>query len=619
CLLTFTVFQAAAVLQLKDYYADTTALVQNWDSVQMNTFALISSPTGISTLKQKWNNSVDEFEKNLQSVSSDRRLARFNAEVHSLIEETSSIWKLTKGQIEATDVALNEFVKAAAVKHGDLLSGGEGLLSEMTALEKKGELDFSEKFLFTKFRNYQKTIATTNASFMTVLGNLKKEVEKGVASLIRASIIAAAILSAFVIVSAFIFVHLFAKKLSRRAKSIEESMRIASELDFSKRPRVMGTDEIGMLSKHLSSLIESLADFFISVKDAVNNVATLKDELSAGTAQSAAAVNQITQNIESIKTRFETLDSAIEQAKTGLAEIGSTLAEFTDETKRQTASMSEAGKELSHAVDAVGDVSRQLTERSRNAENLKRVVLEGGERVQSTNDIIKAISHEIASISEVIELINQISEQTNILSMNAAIESAHAGAAGKGFAVVAEEIRKLAESTQDNAQRIGASLQSITDKAGAALEASEITSRAFESINTDVVGFVVALEEIAESAANANSDTIKVAAAITDSIEATKRVSDGTAEMNARHSSIREAMAHIKAISDEAVLGITEIDTGSREILNGMVKVDEISTQSKDRMTALEEAMSGFKIEEPDSPEMGVAVKSPPRSIGKGE
>ena len=281
--------------------------------------------------------------------------------------------------------------------------------------------------------------------------------------------------------------------------------------------------------------------------------------------------------------------------------------------------MSEAGKELSQAVDSVGSVSRLLAERARNAETLKNVVIDGGERVQSTNEIIRAISREISGISEIIDLIDQISEQTNVLSMNAAIESAHAGAAGKGFAVVAEEIRKLAESTQDNAQRIGASLQSITDKTVVALETSETTARAFESINTDVIGFVGALEDIAARAATANTDAVKVVAAIGESIQATKRVSDGTSEMNKRHRSIQDAMADIKAISDEAVLGITEIETGSREILGGMVKVDEISTQSKDRMTELENAMATFVIDSCENEEKGVAVKDPPRSIPNGE
>ena len=86
-------------------------------------------------------------------------------------------------------------------------------------------------------------------------------------------------------------------------------------------------------------------------------------------------------------------------------------------------------------------------------------------------------------------MINMISDQTNMLSMNAAIESAHAGAAGKGFAVVAEEIRKLADSTRENASSIQSVLIAITKAINEALKASETSSRTFGSLTAAIAGF----------------------------------------------------------------------------------------------------------------------------------
>ena len=77
-------------------------------------------------------------------------------------------------------------------------------------------------------------------------------------------------------------------------------------------------------------------------------------------------------------------------------------------------------------------------------------------------------------------------------------------------------------------------------------------------------------------------------------------------------------MENIKAISDEAVNGITEIELGSREILSSVVHVDEISVKSRERVAELESAMAGFKIDS-DCEDNGVAVKEAPRSVTGAE
>ncbi len=596
-LLGFTALQMATIFKLQDFFDDTGALLLLWDEVQMRTYDLTETDKELEKLQSEWNTSVAAFEKELDVLVRDPRIKLLSTEVQAIVSDIGSVWSLTMEQIRAADMGLTEYIDKVAGKHDVLLKGSMGLLEGMWTLERERKLETIDGFYFNRFRNFQKSIMLTNSAFKKVLGNLRDGTGVAVAARIRFSVLVVVSLSIFVIVGGLLYIHFLASRLAKRIGVMEGSMRTVAERDFTVRPPVLGKDEIGDLSRHLGTLVDSLGSFFRSVKSAVDNVAMLKDELSDGTARSAAAVNEITQNIDSIKTRFEVLDSAIEQAQKGLSDIGATLSAFNDETSQQTASMSDAGRELSRAVEAVGLVSRDLSERARNADALKRVVIDGGEKVQATNEVIKGIVYDISGIAEFIELIDQISEQTNILSMNAAIESAHAGTAGKGFAVVAEEIRKLAESTQENAQRIGAVLESITSKADAVLQSSESTVRSFESINADMIGFVGALGQIASQAENANREAVKVASAITESIQATKRVSDGTAEMNERHRSIREAMENIKAISDEAVMGITEIDTGSREILGGMVKVGELGTQTKERMNELEASMAGFKIE----------------------
>lgn len=647
------VLQAAQVIQFKDFANDAAALVQKWDAVQLAAQGILLSPELPDSLQRRFAESAVAFQEAAISVAEDPRLISLGKDVNGRVSNMQSIWKLTQDQIDAAGKAYDAFKENVVPKHPSLRGATtDGLAGEMARLDKEGRLSFVETYYFSSFKTSLRTIMLANDSFKSVLSDMDAAIEAQVQAFVARTVAVGAAVVLAIVAGAFFYVNAFARKLSRRARSIEASMRLVAKRDFTVVPEKLGSDEIGMLSSHLAEVIRSLGTFFAAVRDAASNVVGLKDALSAGTTQSAAAVAEINKNIESIKARFSVLDSAIDQASSALGDIGRYLSGLSEEAVKQTSSMESAGRELAESMRELAEVSRSLSDRARNADDLKRTVADGSERVQATNAVIGTIARDIEGVAEIVELIDQISEQTNILSMNAAIESAHAGAAGKGFAVVAEEIRKLAESTQENSQRIGETLDDIMRKIAEAQDASEASSRSLDAINAEFSGFVADLEGISQKASASSAESQRVVTVIQDSIGATKRIGTGTAEMYEKHRAIQDAMENIQAISDETLGGITEIDAGSKEILESVVHVEEISTQSRERAAELESALSGFKIgnacgdaeggtpEAGPSPadpaqveelpafaddERGVAVKKPPKAFfgraarGKGE
>ena len=123
-------------------------------------------------------------------------------------------------------------------------------------------------------------------------------------------------------------------------------------------------------------------------------------------------------------------------------------------------------------------------------------VADGDEKISATNEILGKIAQQLDEVYEVVTIINNVAEQTNLLSMNAAIESAHAGEAGKGFGVVAEEIRSLAEETSENADKISKVVNAIVVAVENANESSQAAFDAFEKVSNHADQIIGALQEI---------------------------------------------------------------------------------------------------------------------------
>jgi methyl-accepting chemotaxis protein len=132
---------------------------------------------------------------------------------------------------------------------------------------------------------------------------------------------------------------------------------------------------------------------------------------------------------------------------------------------------------------SVESVARIALQRQEALEQLVSITNKGGEQVEITNKLIEENANDVKEILEIIEIINNVASQTNLLSMNAAIEAAHASDSGRGFAVVAEEIRKLAESTNENSKRIRKTITTIADRIQQILEASNESSDSFQKID----------------------------------------------------------------------------------------------------------------------------------------
>ncbi|MDR0623295.1 MAG: methyl-accepting chemotaxis protein, partial [Treponema sp.] len=293
----------------------------------------------------------------------------------------------------------------------------------------------------------------------------------------------------------------------------------------------------------------------------------------------------------------------------------------------------------------VSDLSEAAVSRIRasagKAETLTHEIGAGEEYAREVHDIVKNISRQVEGISEITAVINQISEQTNILSMNAAIESAHAGQAGAGFAVVADEIRKLAESTKENAGRIHDELLAIIKNTRGALKASETSSAALNGITGEMGALSKELTDISSSVTETSAIYGELSSSLKEIARSGQPLRDGSAGIIAHHKNFKASLELIHSLSDTTRAEIREIHSGTREILDNIGKTHDRFLENLDKTGEInflplisrgapdlradktvlpsggtENAAAGeMKAEEEFSGSREVAVKHPPRTI----
>jgi methyl-accepting chemotaxis protein len=210
---------------------------------------------------------------------------------------------------------------------------------------------------------------------------------------------------------------------------------------------------------------------------------------------------------------------------------------------------------------------------------------------------IQEIARESEGLMEINGVMQNIASQTNLLSMNAAIEAAHAGDAGKGFAVVADEIRKLAESSGVQSKTISNVLKKIKSSIDKITKSTENVLNRFGAIDSSV-RTVAQQEEVIRNAMEEQGEGSKqVLQSAGDLNGITQQVKSGSEEMLEGSREVMNESRNLEKMTQEITSGMNEMASGADQINVAVSHVNEISGKNREGIETLIREVSRFKVE----------------------
>jgi len=429
---------------------------------------------------------------------------------------------------------------------------------------------------------------------VTILGDMiGHRIDRDTAELIAAFTIAAAGLA----FSLFVLL-LVVTGIRRRTRLLIGSLGGVAQGDLSHEvPSTLlaSRDELGELARSVQVLQEDLRKQVVSLATVTDRLSQMGSTLAANTEESAAAIEEMSATSKQV-ARFAT--GQLGQTTTAGAEISDMLSRVI-ESNDLTQGMATQFFMFSQSMEAnrrrIGATAAEARTTGDLAVNLMATGKEGEHSLESLRQSIGGVVRKTQEIQEIVRFILDIADRTNLLSMNAAIEAAHAGTSGRGFAVVADEIRKLADTSSKQAQSIKALVDSIAEVANQTVGKSDATGESFKKLLKDIEAVRHASQAIAAQVVQQETEDGKLSDGLMEFTRFYSQLSDSMDHQVNQSGTVQKAVTTLAESAQQISQSMEEQKIGMEQATDAVLQVRDASMILGQIMVDLTDLMGRFK------------------------
>ncbi len=399
----------------------------------------------------------------------------------------------------------------------------------------------------------------------TLMGFISESETQAVVNKIAKTTIELAIIALIIgIVIALIITRAVTKEL----KTLNNAMNMMANGKLTYRINVKSKNELGQAEANYNVMADQISSLIKGVEEKSGVLITASQKISNVSESTTETVNQVSEAIQSVSIGASGQAESTQKATSEVELLASKL----HETKAYVSDINDMSVETKQLSDQGLTIVDDLIEKGEKSKDNSRF------SKNVVNDMIESIN----KINFISDAITEITEQTNLLSLNASIEAARAGESGRGFAVVADEIRKLAEQSQSSTDEIKQIVKEISAKSVVAEKTMDESVDIIDEQNKSI------------------NDAKELFGHISDAVNALKEGLDNIASLNEQMDASREnvvkSMEDVASVSTETAAASEEVSASAEEVNATMHTLNQFTVELDEIATHLTEAINRFEL-----------------------